>query len=70
MMKKANKLFEKEHMSYRSSSGNEETRYSYVVKALTDLILWDSGVSGVLGGLKIRRSSFNSRLSHSSASFV
>lgn len=25
-------------MSYRSSSGNEETRYSYVVKALTDLI--------------------------------
>ena len=38
MMKKADKLFEKEHMSYRSSSGNEETRYSYVVKALTDLI--------------------------------
>ena len=38
MMKKADKLFEKEHMQYRSSSGNEETRYSYVVKALTDLI--------------------------------
>lgn len=70
MMKKADKLFEKEHMSYRSSSGNEETRYSYVVKALTDLILWDSGVSGVLGGLKIRRFLFNSRLSHKKALFI
>ena len=38
MMKKADKLFEKGHMSYRSSSVKEETRYSYVVKALTDLI--------------------------------
>ena len=70
MMKRADKLFEKEHMSYRSSSGNEETRYSYVVKALTDLILWDSGVSGVLGGLKIRRFLFNSRLSHKKALFI
>ena len=40
MMKKADKLFEKGHMSYRSSSVKEETRYSYVVKALTDLILF------------------------------
>ena len=38
MMKKADKLFEKGHISYQSSSVNEETRYSYVVKALTDLI--------------------------------
>ena len=45
MMKKADKLFEKEHMSYRSSSVNEETRYSYVVKALTDLILFYKDVA-------------------------
>lgn len=32
MMKKADKLFEKEHMSYRSSSGNEETRPLGVVE--------------------------------------
>ena len=38
MMKRADKLFEKEHISYQSSSVKEETRRSYVVKALTDLI--------------------------------
>ena len=32
--------------------------------------LWDSGVSGVLGGLKIRRFLFNSRLSHKKALFI
>lgn len=53
-------------LKYRDGGYNQP----YDSDPVSMIVLWDSGVSGVLGGLKIRRSSFNSRLSHPSASFV
>lgn len=68
MMKKADKLFKKEHILYRSSSVKEETRHSYMVKALTDLIFYWAraavGEAGLTVNQVLRLSRFESYRAH------